>query len=275
MTVFIWGLLYVKKQNTQEITFTSEGYYMLPVFDNCECMIFPSKDQRDWSKFQIPFKDGDVVITTSNAICIYKSIHQAYKSKNFIDFYCVYRSSDNLLVIKDNYDSHCGPVSEAKLATEEEKQRLFDAIKENGYKWNHETETLDRLVEPKFKVGDRIKHKEGYFSGVVTEFDGKYFKIKYDDATENIVNIKYQDDWELVLSKFDISTLKPFESRVLVRDCKSHKWGPAIWGLKPDDTDYLYIVVGGISYCQCIPYEGNEHLLGTTDDCDEYYKTWK
>lgn len=26
---------------------------------------------------------------------------------------------------------------------------------------------------------------------------------------------------------------------------------------------------------QCIPYEGNEHLLGKTDDCDEFYKTWK
>jgi hypothetical protein len=54
-----FGTIICKKQNTQEITFTCEGYYMLPVFDNCECMIFPSKDQRDWSKFQKPFKVGD------------------------------------------------------------------------------------------------------------------------------------------------------------------------------------------------------------------------
>ena len=33
---------------------------------------------------------------------------------------------------------------------EEEKQRLFDAIKERGYKWNAETKTLEKLVEPKF-----------------------------------------------------------------------------------------------------------------------------
>ena len=26
---------------------------------------------------------------------------------------------------------------------------------------------------------------------------------------------------------------------------------------------------------QCIPYEGNEHLLGTTDDCDDFYKNWE
>lgn len=55
------GTIICKKQNTQEITFTSRGYYMLPVFDDCECMIFPSKDQRDWSKFQKPFRDGDII----------------------------------------------------------------------------------------------------------------------------------------------------------------------------------------------------------------------
>ena len=32
--------------------------------------------------------------------------------------------------------------------------------------------------------------------------------------------------------------------------------------------------MGYNKYKQCIPYEGNEHLLGTTDDCDDYYKTW-
>ena len=35
----------------------------------------------------------------------------------------------------------------------EEKQKLFDAIKENGYHWNSETKTLEKL--PKFKVEDR------------------------------------------------------------------------------------------------------------------------
>lgn len=26
---------------------------------------------------------------------------------------------------------------------------------------------------------------------------------------------------------------------------------------------------------QCIPYKGNEHLLGTTNDCNDFYKTWE
>ena len=28
------------------------------------------------------------------------------------------------------------------------------------------------------------------------------------------------------------------------------------------------------NYRRCIPYEGNEYLLGKTDDCDDFYKTW-
>ena len=75
-------------------------------------------------------------------------------------------------------------------------------------------------------------------------------------------------------NKFDITTLKPFESRVLVRDHKLQKWYPATWGFYDfDSQDYKFILVGDIARC-CIPYEGNEHLLGTTNDCNEYYKNW-
>ena len=35
---------------------------------------------------------------------------------------------------------------------------------------------------------------------------------------------------KMVTDKFDINTLVPFESKVLVRDKESHKWKPAIWG---------------------------------------------
>ena len=44
-----------------------------------------------------------------------------------------------------------------------------------------------------------------------------------------------------------------------------------------EDIEYIdYIkdkqIMGYNKYKQCIPYEGNEHLLGTTDGCDDYYK---
>lgn len=98
----------------------------------------------------------------------------------------------------------------------------------------------------------------------------------FDDCECMIFPSKDQRDWSKFQwpfkdgapNKFDISTLVPFESRVLIRDNVKEKWSPAIWGFYDSDSqDYQYKLVGVIAR-YCIPYEGNEHLLGTTDDCD-------
>lgn len=158
-----------------------------------------------------------------------------------------------------------------RLATEEEKQKLFDAIKENGYKWNSETKTLEKLITLKFKIGDKIRAKG-------TNSYTEIFGIKW-DQTETYyetplckIPVKDQDKFELVPSKFNVSTLVPFESNVLVRGSYDNIWKPAIYGFNKDNITY---VVGGSGWIQCVPYNGNEHLLGTTNDCDEYYKTWE
>jgi hypothetical protein len=52
-------------------------------------------------------------------------------------------------------------------------------------------------------------------------------------------------------------------------------WKPAIFGCYVKDKYAPYYVLGGTCWSQCIPYEGNEHLIGKTDDCDEYFKNWK
>ena len=76
---------------------------------------------------------------------------------------------------------------------------------------------------------------------------------------------------KLSTDKFDINTLVPFESRVLVRNDEHQYWIPAFWGCKR--TDGYTTTFGWCKYC--IPFEGNEHLLETNNDCDEYFKTWK
>ena len=44
-----------EKENIKTcISFTSDGRY-LSEYDNGECLLFPSKDQRDWSKFKAPW----------------------------------------------------------------------------------------------------------------------------------------------------------------------------------------------------------------------------
>ena len=60
-------------------------------------------------------------------------------------------------------------------------------------------------------------------------------------------------------------TLKPFD-KVLVRDSKSSEWRANLFSYKKVNEPY-YCVYAGWNYC--IPYEGNEHLLGTTKDVED------
>lgn len=59
---------------------------------------------------------------------------------------------------------------------------------------------------------------------------------------------------------------QPFE-KVLIRDVNTDKWTVDLYGFKENNDDYVYQCVGGCCV-YCIPYEGNEHLLGTTDNPD-------
>lgn len=60
---------------------------------------------------------------------------------------------------------------------------------------------------------------------------------------------------------------QPFE-KVLVRDVDTDKWTVDLYGFKENNDDYVYQCVGGCCV-YCIPYEGNEHLLGTTDNPED------
>ena len=41
--------------NGRALSFTSEGIYYDDAGEEAECLLFPSKDQRDWSKFEAPW----------------------------------------------------------------------------------------------------------------------------------------------------------------------------------------------------------------------------
>ena len=221
-----------------------------------KCVIFP-KDKTTWEGFHRPFKDGDIVISSLGSIHILKNSTTSYC---YID----------RLGLLDKTETTC--VRVMRFATEEEKQKLFDAIKEKGYKWNAETKTLEKLIEPKFKVGDRVKHISAYASGIVVKVTDKGYHIDYPKG-EGICYISFtlEKDYELAPNKFDINILVPFEDKVLVRNAKNQKWVPAFWGYKV--ADGFVTTFGWCKYC--IPYEGNENLFKTNNDCDDFYKTWK
>jgi hypothetical protein len=265
---------YPIQAQTPEGNILLSQYGCMSLSTHSKCVIFP-KGKTTWEGFVPPckFKEGDIIADEHGNIAIYKG--EMRHNKKLADYYCGYRNADGKFLVKKDIEGHFGHIEEKHLATEEEKAELFDAIKANGYKWNEETKTLEKLIEPKFKVGDRIRRKNSNEEYIITSINDYTYYYRLNEHCTGSLGIQLQDEYELVPDKFDINTLVAFDSRVLIRDTKSQKWSPAIWGFYDSDhQDYQYKLVGVIAR-YCIPYEGNEHLLGKTDDCDEYFKTWK
>lgn len=125
-------------------------------------------------------------------------------------------------------------------------------------------------IEPKFKVGDRIRHK-------VTNKDDVYEITKvYDDSYgiagfNWMIYIKYQNQYELVPNKFDPKTLKPFD-KVLVRKFSISEWRCGIFS----HHQFHWGVVFNDTYKFCIPYNAEtKHLVGTKKEAPKYYRYWE
>ena len=99
-------------------------------------------------------------------------------------------------------------------------------------------------------------------SGKVVSFT-KDGKSNTTDAELTLFPSKTQRDW----SKFGVSDreskhqFKPFD-KVLVRDSDHSKWECDIFSHFGDEEG-IFVCISDW-WRQCIPYEGNEHLLGTT-----------
>jgi hypothetical protein len=261
-------IITIKAASGEVFYLTKEGY--LYDIASSKCIIFP-KGKTTWEGFVPPckFKDGDIAYTCCDDGDEYIFIFKNITNNKCVNSY-LHLKGDELRII-NVWLTNCDD-KQLRFATKEEKEKLFKAIKDNGYKWNTNTKTLEKLIEPKFKVGDKIRHKtinKNYIYEINKIYDDSYGLV----GLTWMLHMKYQDDYELVPNKFDISTLVPFESKVLGRDNDQQKWYPAIWGYYDDNSRYPYAVIGD-RFKYCIPYKNNEHLLGTTDDCNDFYKTW-
>ena len=240
---------------------------------NSKCVIFP-KGKTTWDGFIPPclFNDGDILtymFYNKPTIYIYRK-NGGYNTS----YYAAY-SSENKKFYNIQTGALSGNRNDLRFATEEEKHKLFDVIKAHGYKWNPETKTLEKLIEPKFKVGNKIKHCsiETNNTYTIVSIEGLKYLIKDNEEHIYEIKIKSQDDWELAPNKFDITTLKPFD-KVLVRLRDTDHWKPAFWGKRIQNHNFPFITSYGYT-AQAIPFKGNEWIVGTTEDCSDYYKTWK
>ena len=118
-----------------------------------ECVLFPSKEQRDWSKFKIPVKKGDIMMKPNGIYpFISNGIINGYGGFEYI---CGLLCPSNHLQINDLSDiSHTWTYDFCIPASKEAKKELFDKMKEAGYKWNTDTLKLEKIR--RFKPFDRV-----------------------------------------------------------------------------------------------------------------------
>ena len=83
---------------------------------------------------------------------------------------------------------------------------------------------------------------------------------------------KFERFWDkLKKERFDPNTLQPFD-RILVRFSGNLNWQIGLFGYKYEKLIYS----NGTVYYQCVPYnDETKHLVGTKNDCPEYYKWWE
>lgn len=189
-----------------EVQFYSDGKFNT-YYSESEVTLFPSKGQRDWSKFQRPFKDGDIVVyDNSHRDNLQVFIFKSKKENNTL-------SSCYLMLDGDELDLEEGMYYVTRIATEEEKQKLFQAIKDNGYKWNDKTKTLERLELPKsyteccevLELGKKttfvvaVKEKEAVSNYIkLRRCRNAYWKLAND----------WKPDWIAKMDKYTITTWK-------------------------------------------------------------------
>lgn len=87
---------------------------------------------------------------------------------------------------------------------------------------------------------------------------------------------RFERFWENPKTKkFDPKTLLPFD-KVLVRDDRKDIWGACLFSHPGNNLSEGWFVCDNTYWHYIIPYnDDTKHLVGTTEDCSEYYKWWE
>lgn len=261
-------------------------------------ILFPSKEMRDWSKFA--WKKGDVLVSkhgTTEVVfdCFDDDTYLSFKGKHAL------KTIEGKSEYKGESDDGYGFYTENYYLESEDAAQIYinTLEKKLGGKLNRETLEIEKQTE--FKDGDIVCISGmGYLAyGIVKSIDNSSKKLEY-YVLNDMSTLKFED-WlsfedkhiqpitetqQIIL--FDALTkenkrwdaekkqivnlkpkveLKPFDN-VLVRHQKTEEWRANIFSHTDKTDEYLdYVCVNG-RWEFCIPYEGNESLLGTTKDVE-------
>ena len=250
-----------------------------------ECLLFPSKEMRNWSKFA--WKKGDALSCGVDNLCIFEK----WANKEYTEFYAKF--------VTPNYSGNTFKTEKWSKETNEAviKQYISNIEEFKGGKLNLTTLEIEK-TQPEFKDGDIITIINGceqrcilIFRNIIGDslnryciltkrglFTEGYSLIDKEDsllfATEEEKNKLFSalekegkawdSDKKAIVDLKQKVELKPFD-RVLVRDFEDQAWQVSLYSYKDSDSHYC---CNGCAWSQCIPYIGNESLLGTTKDVE-------
>ena len=252
-------------------------------------ILFPSKEMRDWEK--LSWKKGDVLIMDG-----YRVVFDKWLNDDYTRFNAVHLITSIGGYIDKPLQNRYSPISNfitrnwRKMTDAETKIYMDSLERECGGKLNLETWEIEKQLE--FKDGDIVvygksvaicrkiyKHTLSFYVSL-----NEMFGLLFADEVESSEEYRFATEeekkqlfdalakegkaWDsekktIVNLKPKIE-LKPFD-KVLVRDFKNQAWQVSLFGYKDANN---YYCCNGSCWNQCIPYIGNESLLGTTKDVE-------
>lgn len=111
-------------------------------------------------------------------------------------------------------------------------------------------------------------------SGIINNFslNGRFYK----EGECVLFPAKDQRDWskfKVPVKKFDPKEFQPFDKVLIKLNYEDERW---VCNFFSDILPNGEVHCIGVTVYECIPYnEDTKHLLGTKDDCPEYYKWWE
>ena len=288
-----------------KVYFCSEDNYNHSVkqngkmYDGGECIIFPSKEMRDWEKFS--WKKGDVLVSKDNVHIIFEKFeddtYTRFKGKHYLwkEFNVEDYNKEETKMLTSVFEKANDDAAKTYISIIERKL---------GGKLNRQTLEIEN-TQPEFKDGDvafadfgntqnvfivsgKTKLSDGYYSFVVLNLNTtKALNIGYKTSffKENLYTIRLATEGEKQqlfdalekegkawdAEKKQIVDLKPkceFKpfDKVLGRNEKDDVWEAELFSHYKEESQYPFRCIG-FSRKYCIPYnEETAHLLGTTDD---------
>lgn len=108
------------------------------------CKVIVKDGSVVFEKEEKEFKDGDVLVSVVNGHRHSAFIYESTDKKGFHSYYVGIDVCGQLSFSESLSDRWCN--EDLSYATEEEKQKLFDKMKEQGLKWNAEEKRVEKLM---------------------------------------------------------------------------------------------------------------------------------